>query len=579
MARYVETVLRSFPTYITPTIFRNPLPHDRSQARADILAGLTVAIVLIPQALAYALLLGLPPINGLYAAVFGIAAGALWGSSRQMITGPVGVMSLLTLTALVPFAGEDTARLIAAATLLAVFVGLTQFLLGSFRLGFLMRLVPDSVLMGFSVGAAIVIGVTQLPALFGIAPVQHAYFIATITGIARSYAEIQPLTLVIGCASIALIIMLRRMGAAFPAALITMGIATASSYVLGLSERGVAVIGTIPQSLPAITHIHLGDFLAIGSSTLSLALIGFLSALSVAKSLAAHTHEHVDVNQELIGQGMANMASGLFGGYPVSGSFSLTALNFDSGARTILASLVAALCMLVAIFALTPFLYYLPRATLAAVIIASVIAVVRPRDIAHLYELSWTDGVIATITCIAAFLLQPQDAVVIGVVVALLLFLRNAMFARVPEIGYHPEWHTLEERDTYPHVFTFPRSLIVRVDFSFVYANAERIVEEIEQRLYERELREGGKVRALVCNFSGVNTIDSSGLEALRRLSRDMHERGVQTAVAYLKQPVQVALERAQLIGTISHLHNIDEIRAFCARFAKLEAPISPTRS
>jgi SulP family sulfate permease len=153
------------------------------------------------------------------------------------------------------------------------------------------------------------------------------------------------------------------------------------------------------------------------------------------------------------------------------------------------------------------------------------------------------------------------------------------MFARVPEIGYHPEWHTLEERDTYPHVLTFPRSLIVRVDFSFVYANAERIVEEIEQRLYERELREGGKVKALVCNFSGVNTIDSSGLEALKRLSRDMHEHGVQLAVAYLKQPVQVALERAQLIGTISHLHNIDEIRAFCARFARLEAPINPTRS
>jgi SulP family sulfate permease len=531
--------------------------------------------VLIPQALAYALLLGLPPINGLYAAVFGVAAGALWGSSRQMVTGPVGVMSLLTLTALLPFSGDDPARLIAAATILAIFVGLMQFALGAFRLGFLMRLVPDSVLTGFSVGAAVVIGVTQIPALVGIVAQQHSFFLATIIGLARSWAAVEPLTLVVGLASVVLIFAFRRLGQTFPAALATMALATLACFVFKLSEHGVAVIGTVPQSLPALTKIHLSDFLSIGTSTFSLALVGFLSALSVAKSLAAHTSEHVDVNQELIGQGMANMASGLFGGYPVSGSFSLTALNFASGARTILSSLVAALCMIVAIFALTPLLFYLPRATLAAVIIASVIQVVRPKDIVHLYELSPTDGIIATLTCLAAFILQPQDAVLIGVVVALLLFLRNAMFAQVPEVGYHPEWHTLEARDTFPQVLNFPRSLIVRVDYSFVYANAERIVEEIDNRIYERELREGGRVRALVCNFSGVNTIDASGLEALKHLVEDMRGRGVHLAVAYLKHPVQVALERSQLLPAIPHLHNIDEIRAFCTRFAKLEPPIT----
>lgn len=576
MTQYVRSVVRSFPALMTPTLLRDRLPWSREQMQADALAGATVAIVLIPQALAYALLLGLPPINGLYAAVFGITVGALWGSSRHMVTGPVGMMSLLTLTALVPFAGVDTPKLIAAATLLAVFVGLTQFLLGAFRLGFLVRLVPNSVLTGFNVGAAVVIGITQLPALLGIAPQQHTFFLATIWSIVAAYAEVHAPTLMVGLISIVLIFALKRFGSTFPAALTTMGIATAASYVLNLADRGVAVIGTIPQSWPSITHIHVSDFLSIGTSTFSLALVGFLSALSVARSLAVHTHDHVDVNQELIGQGMANMASGLFGGYPVSGSFSLTALNFDSGARTILASIVAGLCMVIAIFALTPLLYFLPRATLAAVIIVSVVTMARPRDIVRLFELSHIDGVIAGITCAAAFLLQPQDAVLIGVVIALLLFLRSVMLAQVPEVGYHPEWHTLEQRDSFPEVLVFPRSLIVRVDYSFVYANAERIVEEIESRLYERELRDGEKVRALVCNFSGVNTIDGSGLDALRELETDMRERGVRIAVAYLKHPVQVALSRAQLLENIPHLHNIDEIRAFCTRFAKLEMPGTP---
>jgi SulP family sulfate permease len=543
--------------------------------RADVFAGITVAIVLIPQALAYALFLGLPPVHGLYAAFFGVVGGALWGSSRHMITGPVGVMSLLTLAALVPFAGSDPSRIIAATVLLAVFVGITHLILGVFRLGFLIRLVPHSVLTGFTVGAAIVIGTTQVPLLFGFSIERHEFFFGNILEIARSLSETHLLTLLIGAASVAGLLVLKRMGNSFPAALGVMGAATATSFIFGLADKGVAVIGTVPQSWPTLSHIRLNDFLAIGTDTLSLALIGFLSAIAIARSLALRTREHVDVNQELIGQGVANVASGLFGGFPVSGSFSLSALNYESGARTILSSLAAGACIVIAIFALTPFLYFLPHATLAAVIIVSVASLARFRDIAHLYELSYTDGLIATLTCAAAFILQPQDAVLIGVVVALLLLLRTVMMAEVPEVGYHPEWHTLQQRDKHPEVLFFPRALIVRIDYSFVFANAERIVEEIYNRLHEREQRDGERVRVLVCNFSGVNTMDGSGVEALRELQQELSHTHVQLAVAYLKHPVHVVLERAGLLPQLSHLHNIDEIRAYCSRFAKIES-ISP---
>ncbi|MEN9413422.1 MAG: hypothetical protein RLZZ342_509 [Candidatus Parcubacteria bacterium] len=577
MLPYVRAVASSLPSLLTPTIFQNALPRDKVQMRADTFAGITVAIVLIPQALAYALFLGLPPVHGLYAAFFGIVGGTLWGSSRHMITGPVGVMSLLTLSALVPFAGSDPSRIIAAAILLAVFVGSTQILFGVLRLGFIMRIVPNAVLTGFTVGAAIVIGVTQLPSLFGFSIARHEFFFGNILDIFHSLTETHLLTFVVGTASIVGLLLLKRLGKGFPGALAVMACATACSFLFSFTERGVAVIGTIPQSWPTLAHIQLRDFLTIGTDTFSLALVGFLSALAIARALAQRTHDHVDTNQELIGQGVANVASGLFGGFPVSGSFSLSALNYESGARTILAGLVAGACIVVAIFALTPLLYYLPHATLAAVIIVSVAGMARWRDIAQLFEVSRTDGIIAALTCTAAFVLQPQDAVLIGVVVALLLFLRTVMMAEVPEVGYHPEWQTLQQRDTHPEVLFFPRALIVRIDYSFVYANAERIVEEVYNRLHEREIRDSERMRVVVCNFSGVNTIDGSGVEALRTLAHDLQRRNIQLAVAYLNNPVQVALERSGLLSHISHLHNIDEIRAYCSRFAKIEA-ITPTQ-
>lgn len=568
MHEYVLRTMRGIPRLLAPTLWRGGFPHDAASLRADMFAGATVAIVMIPQALAYALLLGLPPVHGLYAAFFGIIAGALWGSSRHMVTGPVGVMSVLTLAALVPFSDGDPARIIAAAILLAVLVGIVQLGLGIFRLGFLMRLVPNAVLIGFTVGAAVVIAMTQLPTLFGFSIARHEFLFVTIADMVRSLGETHLLTLAIGLASMLGIVVLRRFGHGFPAALIVMGIATVVSYVSGATEHGVRIMGTIPQTWPTLSHIHPSDLLSIGTDTISLALVGFLSALAVARTLATHTREHVDVNQELIGQGFANLFSGLFGGYPVSGSFSLSALNQGSGARTGFANLVAGACIIASILFLTPLLYYLPHATLAAVIIVSVVGLARPKDIAHLYALSRTDGLIAVLTCAATFLIQPQDAVLMGVVIALLIFVRTAMFAEVPEVGYHPEWHTLQERDSHPETLVFPRTLIARIDYSFVYANAERIVHEVYERIHEREARDGERVRLVVCNFSGVNTIDGSGIIALQEMRRDLAARGVVLALAYLKHPVELALTRAKLVPEIPHLHNIDEIRAFSTRVA-----------
>jgi SulP family sulfate permease len=576
MFGYARAVIASFPRLITPTVFQNPLSTDRAQLRGDIVAGITVAIVLIPQACGYALLLGLPPVNGLYAALFGVLAGALWGSSRLMITGPVGVMSLLTIAVLVPFSG-DPARLIVIAALTAISVGVMQLLLGSFRLGFLVRLVPHTVLAGFSVGAAIVIAVTQLPQFLGVAASHHRFFFEDIVTLIGSVPRASVSTTAVGLASVLALMLFRRFGRVFPAALATMALATLMSYLLSLPQYGVSIVGTIPHTLPSITYFGLADVLSIGTTSVVLALVGFLGSLAVARSIAARTHERIDVDQELIGQGMANIASGIFGGYPVSGSFSISALNADVGGRTIFASVVAAVCIIVAIIFLSPLIYFLPRATLAAVILVSVLSLARPRDIRHLFTLSKTDGSIALLTCIATLLLQPQDAVLIGAIVALLVFLGSAMSAEVPEVGLHPEWQTLLRADKHPEVMRFPRVLIVRIDYSLVYANADRVVEEILHRIDERAVQDGKPIRTLICSFSGVNTIDASGIEIFDSLVHELERRHIRVATVYLKYPVHAAFERAGLLSRITALHNIDEIRAYSARFAHLDS-INPTR-
>lgn len=574
MMAYVRSVVSSFPRFITPTVFQNPLSTDREQLRGDVLAGITVAIVLIPQACGYALLLGLPPVNGLYAALFGLLAGSLWGSSRLMITGPVGVMSLLTISVLIPFSG-DPARLIIIAALTAVSVGVIQFLLGSFKLGFLVRLVPHAVLTGFSVGAAIVIAVTQLPQFLGLTASHHRFFFEDIYTLISSIPDAHLATAVIGIASVLALMVFRRFGRLFPAALAIMALGTIASYLLSLDSLGVSIVGTIPHSLPKLTHFGLSDILSIGTTSVVLALVGFLGSLAVARSLANRTHERVDVDQELIGQGMANIASGLFGGYPVSGSFSISALNADVGARTIVASIVAVLCIIVAIIFLSPLIYFLPRATLAAVILVSVLSIARPRDITHLFTVSKMDGSIALLTCAATLLLQPQDAVLIGALVALLVFVGSAMAAEVPEVGLHPEWQTLLRADKHPEVMRFPRVLIVRVDYSLVYANADRVIEEILCRIDERAILDGKPIRTLICSCSGVNTTDASGVEAFEFLLHELERRQIRLATVYLKFPVHAAFERVGLLRRITTLHNIEEIRAYCARFAHLDQPHS----
>ncbi|MDH3756095.1 MAG: sulfate permease, partial [Acidimicrobiia bacterium] len=367
--------------------------YERTDLRGDLAAGLTVGAMLVPQAMAYALLAGLPPEVGLYAATLPVIAYAFFGTSRQLAVGPVAIVSLLTATALAPLVEEGTAGYLEAAALLALMVGVVHVVLGLGRLGFLVNLLSHSVLVGFTAAAAVIIGFSQAKHIFGISVDRKDHFLETVREVAGSLGDTNGTTLVLGLTSIAVLVGLKRVAPRVPAALVVVVGSTLAVSLLDLEDRGVTVVGEVPGSLPTFGLPGLDGSL-IGSlvpTALVITLVGFMESIAVAKVYARRNGYDVDPNQELVGLGMANTTAGLFGGYPVTGGFSRTAVNASAGSRTPVASLVTAGLVLLTIVFLTPLFTSLPNAALGAIIIVAVAGLIDVAEMRHIAAVKRTD--------------------------------------------------------------------------------------------------------------------------------------------------------------------------------------------
>jgi len=349
--------------------------YDRKTFTSDLMAGLTVAVVLVPQSMAYALIAGLPPVYGLYAASIPVIVAALFGSSAQLATGPVAIVAFLTFVSLTSYAKPGEEKFIELAILMAFLVGIIQLLIGIFRLGFLVNFVSHSVIIGFTNAAAIIIISTQIPAILGIKVEQKELIFQNIYEIAKAIPQTNLYTLIVGVVSIALIVGLRKINKNFPSALLTVALFTTLSYLLAFESYGIRVVGDIPRGLPlpSLPSIDLNLLDRILGKAFIVALVGFMEAYAIAKFIASQTKQKIDVNQELIGQGLANLVGSFFKSFPVSGSFSRSAVNFQAGAKTGMANIISASFVLATIFFVAPLLYYLPRAVLSAVVITAVV--------------------------------------------------------------------------------------------------------------------------------------------------------------------------------------------------------------
>jgi sulfate permease, SulP family len=699
--------------------FLSWFPLGAPTLRADALAGLTVAMVLIPQSMAYAQLAGMPAYYGLYAAFLPVIVGALWGSSRQLATGPVAMVSLLTGSALAKFAAPGTEVFVALAIALALVVGLMQLAMGAFRLGAIVSFISHPVIAGFTNAAAIIIGLSQVNKLLGVPLPRSDVFLKDVLEMMQQIGQIHLPTLAMGMGALAIMVAIRKLQPRIPGVLVAVVLTTLVSWAIGYErkeaaradqfqdasvgnviyslmstsdrvddlhaeviskqadlqkyvdvtgfvhprvlalnydievlrldigtiereqrlrlrelqrltfERGVTergtryylvgeapadvktdrrvwrvsrmaegvvvlsgggeVVGAIPSGLPSVRapRFDWDTFVMLLSSAFVITLVGFMEAISIAKAMATKTKQRIDPSQELIGQGLANIAGSFTQSFPVSGSFSRTAVNMSAGAITGMSSVVAGAVVLLTLLFFTDLLYHLPQAALAAVILMAVVSLVNFSAIKHAWRAHRHDGIAAAVTFAATLSFAPHldTGILVGAGLAIVLYLYRTMRPRVAVLGRHPDG-TL--RDAALHdLRTSEHIIVVRFDGSLFFAN----VPYFEDTVLDQAAR-NPKAKFLLVVGDGINEIDGSGEEVIRHLFERLQESGVTMVFSGLKGQVLRVMERTgvySVIGAQNFFRTEDAALeaiyqwvndpAFDAKFCPLSPEVEPAKA
>jgi SulP family sulfate permease len=539
--------------------------------KADAMAGLTVALVLIPQSMAYAQLAGLPAYIGLYASFLPVMVAAIFGSSRQLGTGPVAVVSLMSAAAMQPYAALGPETVIVYSAMLALMIGIFQLSLGLFRLGILVDFLSHPVVLGFTNAGALIIGTSQLPKIFGLNvkadQFEHHYeFLwATLTAL----PDTKMTTFVLGVFALTTLMVLKKYAPRLPGVLIAVVITTLLSWAVDFKGMGGSVIGTIPEGLPSFSLPMVDlDFKTLSSLVMTAAvigLIGFVEAISIAKAMASQTRQRLSANQELVGQGLSNITSGLFGGYAVSGSFSRSAVNFASGAITGFSSVVTGLLVALTLLFLTPLLYHLPQATLAAVIIMAVVNLIKITPIKHAWKVEPHDGVVAVVTFFATMLFAPHldKGILIGVVLSLGLFLFRTMSPHLVEVA-RDEDGTMRDADAH-NLKTSDTIAVYRFDGDLYFANTGYLEGKLLNNVAKKP-----DLKVLVLDMEAVGQVDSTGEEMLEKLADRLKAAGIEFYIARAKLRVHEAFQRSGLAKHIGEERFFRE-RKHAIRYAKAQ--------
>lgn len=514
--------------------------YERGHLRDDILAGLTTAVMLVPQGMAYALLAGLPPIVGLYASVVPLALYALFGTSRQLAVGPVAMVSLLVLAGIGSLNPSGVEEYVAYAVLLALMVGVIQLGMGLIRAGFLVNFLSHPVVSGFTSAAALIIGFSQLGHLMGV-KLDRSHHVHTIVGQAWDAVSLTNVAaLVIGVLGVVGLLALKKFAPRVPRALVAVVLATVAVFALGLN---VTVVGEVPggfpaPALPTITWAAVEGLLP---TAITISLVSFMESISVAKKFASERGYRIDANQELIGLGLANVGGAFFGAYPVTGGFSRTAVNAQAGARTPLASLVTAGVVALALMFLTPLFYHVPKAVLAAIIMTAVFGLIDYKEVLHLWKVDRVDLALLALTFLGTLTLGIETGIIVGVVASLLAFVLRTTRPHYAVLGRLPGTRVWRNVKNFPEAETKPGVVALRIDASFYYGNVNFLRETL------RCLEDGQEIRKVVIDASSVNRVDSSADTALHEIARDYHARGIELVFAGVKGPVREVMRRSGL--------------------------------
>lgn len=518
---------------------------NNENLKYDLIAGVTVSLVAIPQSLAYAQLAGVPAYYGLYAAFIPTIVGALFGSSRQLSTGPVAMTSLLTAASVAPFAAQGSELYTAYVILLALISGVLQVAFGLLRAGMLLNFLSHPVLMGFINAAAMIIGLSQMPALLGISARQSDHFLSDMWHVLVHIDTVHEISAAFGASAILMLLLFRRYTPRVPGVLITVALLTVVSAAIGYAGMGGKVVGEIPAGLPQLSlpPLDIGASMALLPAAFVIAVISFMEAMSSAKVIAIRTRVPWSENKELVGQGLAKVAAAFCHSMPVSGSFSRSALNLASSARSQLASVISAAFVLLTLLYFTSLLFHLPKPVLAAIIMMAVIGLIDFRALLAAWKASRDDGIAGVATFVATLAFAPniQNGIVLGMMLSLGLLLYRMTRPRVASLAVTADGTLLEVADNAvpaPH----PKLRAVRFDGALRFVN----VSYFEDALMRQE-RANPNVQCVLVKSSGINDLDASGVEVLRNLVRRFRANGITLAFSGLKQQVRAVMDRTGL--------------------------------
>jgi high affinity sulfate transporter 1 len=522
--------------------------YERAWLRTDLIAGLTIVALLIPEGMAYAQIAGVPPQTAFYAAPIGLLAFAIFGSSRQLVVAVSAVIATMSFATVSLIAAPNTPEFILLTAALAVLAGLISILAGLLKMGRVAQFFSESVMVGFITGLALVIMVKQLPKLLGIEG-GDGNFWERLYDVIIHLPETHLPTLIVGVMCLILLIALEHYFAKIPAALVALVFGIAISVVFGLEARGVEVVGEIPAGLapPQWPAVGLQGWWLLLPGALGLALVNFAEAIGPVRSFsAAHKYES-DANQELIGLGAANFGAGLFQGFPIGSSLSKSAANDRAGAHSQMSGIIAAAVTVVVALFFTQWFYALPEAALGAIVIVAVSGMVKVAKLQHLYHVRRADFVLAVVALLAVLTFETLEALLIAVIVSLFALIWRASQPRLAVLGRVPDSLQFGDVRRHPEYKTVPGLLIVRPENGLFFANAEAIREVIL-----REMQASAEpVKAVLLDLGATTDLDVPSADMLAKLHEELTNRNVRFMLMRMIMPVRQMLELAGVMEKI----------------------------
>lgn len=516
--------------------------------RADAQAGLTNAIIVLPQGVAYALIAGLPPEFGLYAAIIPAIIAALFGSSWHLISGPTAAMSVVVFTAVSPLAEPGSDLFIKLALTLTLMKGVFQLLLASARLGVLVNFVSHSVVIGFTAGAAVLIAVSQLPGLLGLALTTDGSVPETLRQLILHLSEVNPYSLGIGLLTLLCCVLIRHYRPRWPNMLLALIIAALATALVDPGRQHIALLGAIPAGLPpfSLPDFSLGSISALASGALAISLLGLVEAASIARAVASRSHQRLDGNQEFVGQGLSNVVGAFFSCYASSGSFTRTGVNYTSGARTPLAAVFASLFLLLILLLGSDLTAWLPMPAMAGLLLVVAWNLVDFHHIRLIVRAARSEATVLLVTFAATLLMALEFAIYAGVLLSLVFYLKRTSQPRIVSMlpdpdARHPVFVSAEQRRL-PYC---PQLRIIRIEGSLFFGAVNHVQE------YLQNIREP---RLLILG-SGINFVDIVGAEMLVQEARRRRAEGGDLYFANLKEGIQRFLDRNQLLEELGRDH------------------------